>query len=163
MISQAILKKRTLPIIRKEGRLYQKYQSVLARRAEDGEVIESITNSGKETVNRARAGDFVVVNQTGAREQYVVSPEKFRERYSFWREAPDGYSEYRPKGKVLAIELTDTVLHQLGVASEFEYEAPWGERAIAQKGDFLVCPPDESEVYRIGRKEFFETYRPEEQ
>lgn len=143
--------------------MYQKYQSVLARRAKEGEKIESITSGGKETVNRARAGDFVVINQTGAREQYVVSPEKFRERYSFWREAPDGYLEYLPKGKVMAIELTDAVLEYLGLPSEFEYEAPWGERGIAQKGDFLVCPTDESEVYRIGRKEFFETYRPEEQ
>ena len=30
--------------------------------------------------------------------------------------------------------------------------------ALAKTGDFIVSPPDGAEVYRIARKEFFETY-----
>jgi len=29
---------------------------------------------------------------------------------------------------------------------------------VVKKGDFLVSPLDYSEVYRIAKKEFFETY-----
>ena len=37
--------------------------------------------------------------------------------------------------------------------------ANWGEKMVVRKNDYLVSPLDNSEVYRIARKEFFETYK----
>ena len=36
------------------------------------------------------------------------------------------------------------------------------EKIIVKENDFIVCPLDYSEVYRIAKKEFFETYKPDE-
>ena len=89
---------------------------------------------------------------------YIVSPKKFRERYVFLREVEDGFSEYRATGKIMALELTPQILRQLKLTDPFHFEAPWGEKMIAKTGDYLATPPDRSEVYRIARKEFWETY-----
>jgi len=57
---------------------------------------------------------------------------------------------YEPTGKVLAL------LYQ---GPTIEFETSWGASMIMHEDDFLVCPdPRYNEVYRIARKEFFETY-----
>ncbi|MEO1263589.1 MAG: hypothetical protein AAFZ15_32555, partial [Bacteroidota bacterium] len=113
---------------------------------------------GLETINHAKPDDYIVKNQTDAAELYIVKQEKFMARYAYFKDAPDDFTEYYPTGKVIAIELSNDFLREQDLAKEFYFEAPWGEPVIAKENDFLVMPPDQSEIYRIARKEFFETY-----
>ena len=159
VFSQEALMDRIVPILRDEGLSYRKFQPILAREARPGETVETTTGDGKETVNQAGAEDYVVKNQTKAGEMYIVEKEEFEKRYEFQKEAADGFSEYRPKGTIVALEMTPAMLNRLGLETTFYFMASWDEKMVVKKDDFLVSPPDFSEVYRIARKEFFETYR----
>ena len=46
----------------------------------------------------------------------------------------------------------------LDITDPFYFEAPWQEKMVAKKGD-MICTTDGSEIYRIARKEFEQTYR----
>lgn len=146
------------PQIKKKGVTYKKFKSVFARKASDGEAIATITNDGVETTNHAGKGDYIVKNQTDAEEMYILPKKKFNDRYDYSKKSKNGFSEYLPKGKIVGLELTPAILKELDLPSAFHFEAPWGASMIAKENDFLACPPDFSEVYRIARKEFFETY-----
>ncbi|WP_149277024.1 hypothetical protein [Pareuzebyella sediminis] len=156
--SQEMLLKKLIPYFRKYGKTYKKFRKVYARRAEEGEEIHTVTDDGLETLNRAKKGDFVVKNQTNAQEMYIVSDEKFNERYRILTESEDGFAEYQPIGKIIAVALTPKVLNELDLGPEFKFMAPWGETMVAKQGDYLVCPTDYSEIYRIAHNEFLETY-----
>ncbi len=146
------------PHFKQSGTLYRKYKKIYARKAIRGEKIQTITADGLETSNTAKEGDFIVKNQTDAQEMYIMGSKKFNERYRLLGEADEDFSEYEPLGKVIGLELTPDLLTELRLDAEFEFIAPWGEKMVAKKGDYIVTPPDHSEVYRIARKEFFETY-----
>jgi len=158
MISQKELKELFLPILKKEGETYHKYRVIRARKAEKGEHVTTVTSDGKETENVAESGDYLVENQTSAHERYLVSSEKFADRYKKQRDVDNGWAIYKPMGKVCAVELSDELLTRLELQDEFEIEAPWGAAEVVRKDDFVVSTPDFSEVYRIARREFLETY-----
>ena len=158
MISQTELLDRVQPLMKSKGVPFKKYQNVFARPANEGEIISTVTTDGVETTNQAKAGDFIVKNQTGAREMYILTQQKFQARYTLLKTNEDGFSEYYPIGKITALELTTDLLEDLRLPHVFHFQAPWGEAMIAKKDDFLACPPSGGEVYRIARKEFFETY-----
>ena len=159
-LNQEELKKLLLPVLKTEGQLYKKYKQVYAKQANGGEVIKTITSDGLETTNTASKGDYIIKNLTDAGEQYTMSADKFNERYQLLEDkGNDGYQLYQPVGKIYAVELSVALLQKLGLAKEFYFTAPWGSAMVAKKHDFLVCPLDYSEVYRIARKEFFETYQ----
>lgn len=135
-------------------KVYEKYKEVHARKAVVGEVILTITADGKETQNTAKEGDFVVKNLTGAGEMYILTAKKFNARYELKENIDETWSLYRPLGKVKALQV------KLETSSKEIYIlAPWGEKMVVKDGDFLVTPLDNSEVYRIAEKEFYETYR----
>ncbi|HKA07819.1 MAG TPA: hypothetical protein VKD71_11220 [Gemmataceae bacterium] len=157
-IPQERLQELLLPILREQQRRYRKFRQVLARPATHGEQVVSVTSRGVETVNVATTGDVVVRNPTRANELYVVSHAKFVQRYTLVAEREDGWSLYDPVGEVFALEIEPEVISLLGCASSFEIMAPWNAPQKAQRGDFFVTPPCFSEVYGIGREEFFETY-----
>ena len=156
--SQEDFLKSMIPYFKQSGKLYRKYKKVYARKAVKGEKILTITDDGLETFNTAKDGDFVVKNQTDAQEMYNMSSKNFNKRYRLLREAEDGFSEYLQIGKVIGLELTISLLAELELDTEFNFIAPWGEKMVAKKGDYIVSPPEFNEVYRIARKEFFETY-----
>jgi hypothetical protein len=81
IITQKQAKQDILPRILAKGQHYRKVTQVLARPAIHGERIDTITSDGKETTNVANSGDWVVENQTGAREQYILTEAKFLPRY----------------------------------------------------------------------------------
>jgi hypothetical protein len=140
---------------------YKKFQVVKARMATIGEEIVSVVESGRETVNIARAGDYVVENQTGAQEQYIVSGPKFEQRYTVESKLNDAWSLYRPLGRVKALEVDRCVLNLFHQQGAFYIMAPWGEAQYVEEGDMLVTTLplyEEIEIYRIARKEFSETY-----
>ena len=39
-----------------------------------------------------------------------------------------------------------------------EFQAPWKESIVVKPGDFLVISLDKTEIYRVAKKEFTETY-----
>jgi hypothetical protein len=156
-LSQLRLLEQLLPLLQSDGRTYRKHRCVMARRALVGEIVESITAAGRETVNVGHEGAYVVRNQTEAGELYIVSGGAFHERYEL-EQAVDEWSRYRPIGQVIALEVSEHLLARLSVTHPFYIEAAWKELQIATLGDFLVCPLDGREIYRIARQEFDETY-----
>ncbi len=142
--------------------IFEKYKEVHARKAVPGEIIKTYTKDGLETQNVAKEGDFVVKNITEAEEMYILTEEKFNSRYEFKADVDNDWKLYRPLGKIKGIKVDGKVFRKLGIeksAKEFYITANWGEKMIVKKNDYLVSPLDNSEVYRIARKEFFETYK----
>lgn len=150
-----------LPLIEKDGCLFEKFQKIWARPAVVDEKIVTYTSDGKETENTAKEGDYVIMAQTTAQEQYILSGEKLLKRYKEgkYRVAHDDeeltWQEYTPTGTVRALEFHPC---QLNLSDPFYFEASWGENMIIKKGD-MICTPDGSEVYRIARREFEQTYK----
>lgn len=145
-----------------EAKIYEKYTTAYVRPAKIGEEIVTITGDGVETQNRAKADDFVIMNDTKAKEQYIISGEKLRKRYEPTGEKMEDGEIYKAVGKCRAIKVNSKLLKQLDAPDVFEFTAPWGEPMVCKKGDMLVCPElygTVNEVYRIALKEFKETYR----
>jgi len=159
IIPQAKMMQTLIPVIKNQGQVYRKFKKVWARKAVGGEKVATVTSDGVETTNTAKPGDMIVRNFTGAGERYIAKAEKFQERYKFEKEVEDGYSQYHPLGRVIAVKVDRDLLDLLKCEETFKFIAPWGEPMTVHKDDFLVCPPDFSEIYRIARKEFFETYK----
>ena len=98
-------------------------------------------------------------NLTEAMEAYIVCSNKFFARYTLFSDEEDEWKRYQPCGEVLALEIKVGILDLLERTSPFEIEALWGEPQRAELNDFLVTPPDCSEIYRISRQEFLQTYK----
>lgn len=161
MYTQDEIKQMVFPLLKSKGKSYRKFKKVLARKAKEIERIATVTNDGLETTNQAKTGDYIVKNQTDAGEEYVMSPSKFKDRYKYKKRSKAGYCEYEPKGRIIALEVNKSFLKKFKLENEFYFEAPWGSQMIAKEKDFLVCPIGGDEIYRIARKEFFETYEKE--
>ena len=161
-INQEHLVKSLSALLLETGRDYKKFQTVKARVAKEGEKIVSNVESGRETVNTARAGDYVVENQTGAKEQYIVSGAKLKQRYSEDRKLDGDWILYNPLGQVKGIEVDRSVLNIFQQEDSFYITASWGEAQKVDEGDMLVTTlplTEEFEIYRIARREFSETYQ----
>ena len=159
-ITQADMLEKLLPLLRQEGKRYRKTQQVLARKAVAGEQINTVTKDGLETTNVADADDYVVQNLTDMGEQYIVDSQAFEKKYALTKDHDDEFDQYDPVIPIIALELTEALLITLNLPGEFHFTAAWDEDMQARKGDFLASPPDFSEVYRIARHEFFQTYAP---
>jgi hypothetical protein len=160
ILSQDELMAIAIPVLKAKGQLFQKYKQVLARKAETEEEVLTVTSEGIETTNTAQPGDFIVQNPTEAKECYVIKAEKFPKRYELLDSNQDSeWKTYSPIGKVFAIELTPELSRAMSLDLPFEFMAAWGSPMTADAEDFLVCPPDYSEIYKIGNQEFHETYQ----
>lgn len=149
-----------LPRLKSEGQVYKKIKNIFAKKAQGGERIETNTSDGLETINTALSGDYIIRNQTGAQEMYVIGGAKFAQKYAWLKSGKDGFDEYRPLGQIIALEVSEALLRDLNWPPKFQFTAAWGEAMQVREGDFLASPLDMKEVYRIARKEFFETYGP---
>lgn len=163
--SQAEMQQIFLPKLLSDGSKFKKFRNVFARPAVAGEKIETFTSDGKETECVAQEGDYVIQSQTEAREEYLLSKEKFQKRYVRANNLPfkDGFSEhvwcdYKPIGTVVAIEFHP---FEAEMSDPLYFEAPWLESMVLKKGD-MIATQDGKEIYRIARKEFEQTYRIEE-
>lgn len=146
------------PVIEQKGKRYKKYKNIIAKKLIEETKVTSITSDGIETTNVGKPGDYLVENQTQSKEKYVVSREKFPSLYKLGRDLNEGWSEYTPKGEVDAIELTATLMNELGLPIHFHIIADWGEDQYVRAGDYIVAPVGKNEVYRIGVREYEETY-----
>lgn len=158
VIPQSVMRQWFLPMLQTEGILYRKTQQVLARKAVEGERIRTVTQDGLETTNVADADDYVVQNLTDMGEQYIVNKPAFEKKYALAKNLSGDFDQYNPVSSIIALELTEARLTQLGLAREFHFLPIWNEPMQARQGDFLACPTDFSEIYRVARHEFFQTY-----
>ncbi len=133
----------TAPVFKKQGQ-------VKARRATADEEITTVLEGGaKETVNRAKQGDWIVTNPGG--EQYILNDTKFLGRYE---DVGDGV--YAAKGHCRSI------LNPFG--KPIEIMASWG---APQNGDERCMIADtcdangkcDGEPYLIDADAFAKTYK----
>lgn len=124
---------------------------VKAREVKSSETVETFIGTEKETVNTAKPGDFIVCGERG--ERYVVTGEKFKERYEV---VDDTEGIYKAIGSCYAFKIGNDV-------KSFTFTAPWGEEMICNPGDYIattdVNDPDLKDVYRIERSVFIVTYQ----
>lgn len=145
--------------ITKEGKIFSKKGGVFARPAIDGEIIITIINNEVETKNIAKTGDYIISNNTSQSEQYILTKEKFLNRYTELVETnkklKTGYKYYTSTGKCIALKMNT-------IKSQITFIASWGESMICNSGDYLVMPINHDqiifEIYRIEKNAFFETY-----
>ena len=131
--------------------VFKKQGRVNARPATEGEkVITTLANGQEETVNTANAGDFVVTNPSG--EQYIISGEKFLNRY----QETDEEGVYQAKGSCRAIK------NPFG--KPIEIMASWGEPQTGDENCMIADVCDENgdnmdgEPYLIDFTAFAKTY-----
>ena len=147
VISQEEAIAKFMPMIESNGTDYEKFTQIKARIARPGEMIETITADGKETMNQAQQGDFVVSNLGGSGEEYILSGDKLAKRY---KEVGDGI--YQATGECRGVVYS---------GPETSFQASWGQPMVLKTGDMIVTPlPQKGEVYRIAKQEFESTYRP---
>ncbi len=131
-------------------RQYRKKQNVAIRPAVPGEVVETVIDGQRETVNTAKAGDHVVRGAKG--EHYIIAAETLAERYGLPLSGPqaDGYREYAAKGSAHAFRYE---------GEPFKFVAPWGEDMITNPGDYIATSElGTDQFYRIEKNAFAETY-----
>lgn len=158
MITQEEMLSHFYSHLKSQGKKYKKRSLIKAKKAKPGLVVVTRTSDGEETRNTAEEGDWLVENQTSAEEKYLVKAETFEKKYTLRHSIGDGWGCYSPKGEIYAKEMTAADLAALGAQDILEFQAPWKETVIIKPGDYLVIPTDKSEIYRIARKEFGETY-----
>ena len=134
-----------------EAPIYKKQGRVQARPAVPGETSTTVLASGaKETVNTAKDGDWIMTNPSG--EQYIISGEKFFDRY----EATAEEGVYSAKGYCRAIK------NPFG--EPIEIMASWGEPQTGDANCMLadICDAEgklDGEPYIIEATVFAETYK----
>jgi len=132
------------PIFKKQG-------TVKARPAKVGEEITTTLESGtKETVNKAKDGEWIVDNPSG--EQYIISSQKFFGRY----EATDKAGVYSAKGYCRAIP------NPFG--KPIEIMASWGSPQTGDERCMIADTCDaggkvDGEPYLIDADAFEKTYK----
>ena len=150
--------KKIIPALREQATAYQKSRFVLAKEAKGGEQVTTLVDEQVETTNTADPGDFIVFNQTSDKEKYIVKPADFHERYELVRHLPNHEAEYKPKGQVLAVQLTQSILETSELPQHFLFKAPWGEWQYGREGDYIVSNEDYTDIYRASLRMFKETY-----
>lgn len=158
-LSQKELATICIPILISNGKKYKKNQGIWARKAIEFEEIISITNSGIETKNIAKNGDYVVTNDTIVKEKYIVDNDIFHKTYEEHK-CKKGY--YLKKTYIYALKFNlenfKAILDRIEyIDNQYSIEAKWGKQVL-NIGDYLVCDEFMSEIYRIDKIEFFQTY-----
>ena len=158
MISQKEMLAHFLPKMETQGKRYKKKSLIRAKKAESGLVVITRTSDGIETKNTAEKGDWLVENQTSAKESYLIKAETFEKKYTLMESLGNGWGCYRPKGEIIAMIVSEDDIKNLGGGENFEFQAPWKESIVLKPGDYLVASLEKSEIYRVAKKEFQETY-----
>lgn len=158
MITQKEMLDYFIPLMDTQGKKYKKKSLIRAKKAVPGTVVVTKTSDGIETRNTAEKGDWLVENQTSAHEKYLIKADIFEKKYTLMDSLGNGWGCYRPKGVILAMKVSAQDLEDLGAKEILEFQAPWKESIVLKPEDFLVISLEKSEIYRIAKKEFQETY-----
>jgi hypothetical protein len=158
MITQKEMLKHFLPLMESQGKRYKKKSLIRAKKAEPGMIVVTRTSDGIETRNTAEKGDWLVENQTSAKESYLIRADTFSKKYTLMDSLGNGWGCYRPKGEIYAMNVSEADLDNFCKAVLMEFQAPWKESIVVKPGDYLVISLEKSEIYRVAKKEFLETY-----
>lgn len=158
MITQEEMLNHFLPLMESQGKRFKKKSLIRAKKAEPGMVVVTRTSDGIETRNTAEKGDWLVENQTSAKERYLIKADTFEKKYTMMDSLGNGWGCYRPKGEIFARKVSAGDLVNFGKGEFMEFQAPWKESIVVKPGDYLVISLEKSEIYRIAKKEFLETY-----
>lgn len=130
---------------------YKKVGEVAARKAKKGEKIDTIIDGKKELTTKAKEGDWVVTGP--AKEEYLVSEDKFKSRYKGpnGKAKKKGFDLFIPTGICYAFKYT---------GDDGTFEHPRGDMLI-ETGDYLASTSttEYSDLYRIEKKVFKKTYK----
>jgi hypothetical protein len=128
---------------------YKKFGLVYAKKATLGAQILTVIDNIIETKNIAKENDVLIKGIKG--ELYLIDINKFKERYNVTSDISDEFKPFEPFGECFAFEYK---------GDELYFDAPWGEKMLLSKGDYLVTPNEKiPEVYRIERSAFNLTYK----
>lgn len=161
-ISQKELISNYLGTILNHGSIYIKTKGVWAKIAEGGEEIITIVKSGEETRNIASKGDYIITNDTEAKEKYIAKKEAFDALYKL---SPDKPNYYLKKRFIYALSFSPEnffdIFSQFKSEIEsgsFKIEPAWGGFQRLQVDDFLALNDTKTEINVIAQNEFYETY-----
>lgn len=135
-------------------KLFQKSGTFQARKGVIGEKITTVIDGEEETKKTVKSSEVVVKGPKG--ELYVISDKKFKDRYEVDKELKDDFQNYKALGLIRAYEYK---------GEPFKFIASWDEEMLCKDGDFLASPvsgeadKDVTEVYRIERSIFDQTYK----
>lgn len=146
-----------------ELREYKKKGTFLIRRASRPETVLTIVAGKLETIKSAQPGDIIIrnINLDSWAEKYIISAEKFEQRYKRTGNSCYMDGEYwayaEAKGEIEAFEWD---------GPQFVFEAPWGENMVCKPGDFIGRPPclpgdpieKQMDIYRVEKETFEQTY-----
>lgn len=163
LIKQKELVNDYLKTIVAKNHVYQKVKEVFAEEAIGGEHIVTITSSGYETKNTAKKGDYIVTNQTESQEKYIISKTAFKRDYKRTKTSKNSYIK---TSTIYALEFTkenfpelfEKINKESPSNSALYIETSWKESQVVRENDYLACDQKQTEIYRIDRKEFNETY-----
>ncbi|MBA4299106.1 hypothetical protein SAMN03080617_01988 [Algoriphagus alkaliphilus] len=158
MITQKEMLNHFLPLMESQGKRFKKKSLIRAKKAEPGMVVVTRTSDGIETRNTAEKGDWLVENQTSAKESYLIKADTFEKKYTMMDSLGNGWGCYRPKGEIYAMKVCTEDLNEFSTEGLMEFQAPWKESIVVKPGDYLVISLEKSEIYRVAKKEFLETY-----
>jgi hypothetical protein len=131
-------------------RHYEKKGQVDIRPAVPGEVIATVIDGERETVNTAAVGDHVVRGVKG--ELYIIKAETLAKRYGGPLTAPDreGFRRHPAKGDFYGFRYE---------GQPIKFVAPWKEDMIVNPGDYIGTDSIGSkEYYRVEQSAFAMTY-----
>lgn len=148
------------PYIEQYASTYRKRTMVTAKLASGGECVATVVEGHVETMNVANKGDYIVTNNTGDRESYILSDTEFNRRYKKIYAIEVDRGIYQIKTTALALEFTAKIIEETNLQSKLYFLAPWGAYQYLEEGDFLLSNHSYENVYRISRAKFFETYEP---
>jgi hypothetical protein len=158
MITQKEMLNHFLPLMESQGKRFKKKSLIRAKKAEPGMAVVTRTSDGIETRNTAEKGDWLVENQTSAKESYLIKADTFEKKYTMMDSLGNGWGCYRPKGEIYAMKVSAADLNDFSTEGLMEFQAPWKESIVVKPGDYLVISLEKSEIYRVAKKEFLETY-----
>lgn len=136
---------RIRPTKAKYKKAVKKSFEVQARVLDKPEKIDTVIDGVTETTNQGKKGDYVLTGPK--KEEYIISPKEVKEKYT---------EISNSNGKVLLKTKPSEIKYQLA-SKNMEFEASWGEKMIANKGDILVYEKGKLS-YRIEKNIFKETY-----
>ena len=132
---------------------YKKFGLFSFRIVSKEELVETWIGDELETRNTAFPGDVIMTGPNG--EEFVLKPEKFKQRYQIKFFVPS--DAFKSAGVAEAIGEGYAAIWE---GDPITFTTAWGEEMICNAGDFLYSPNEEvTEVYRIEAEIFNETYK----
>lgn len=151
-------------LIETNGKKYYKTCEVEIHKATKGQRVITVTSTGFETVKIARENEYILTRKlTDYRECYLISKSTFdkylplTDKPNFYRMDQSRFIHAIPFNSNNFSELFNSVVKTNAEKVKYIYiQASWLETQVCFENDFIVL--NEGNIYRVGKKEFQDTY-----